>query len=189
MKNFFKALLIVVIIVAVIFGTVVARPLVYNPIEDVNDSLYRESFSILFVTKSPLFETRLSNSIDLITAENKFEEIFLSKDYETEYKEKFDSIIELKGIELTENDKLFLDCAWGVWYTEYTAKGYELDSTFGMKNSVLETISGFLFGGSAKQWRMYADNSYDMLVDAKSIKDLQLLNDYLEARDIPKFGE
>lgn len=187
MKNFIKSLIIVTIISAILCGTYYLKPLIYNPIDDVDSLLYQKSFGIIYRAKSPMFETKLSRTAELVTAENKLKELIFSKDWESDYKTRFNSILDSEKIELTEENKLFLDCAWGVWYAEYTAKSKELNSKFGIKNSVIETVSGLIFGGSAKKWRMYADNSYDMLFEANSEEDLIMLKSYLSARGIPNF--
>ena len=85
-----------------------------------------------------------------------------------EYTNKFNEIL---GEEYTEEEKLFCDCCYYVWYTEYEAKRYEWYSN----NSGL---LNYLYVGKADRYRKYADTLYDMLISAKSDTDLKNIRIY-----------
>ena len=85
-----------------------------------------------------------------------------------EYTAKFNEIL---GEEYTDEEKLFCDCCYYVWYTEYEAKRYEWYSN----NSGL---LNYLYVGKADRYRKYADTLYDMLTSAKSDTDLRNIKIY-----------
>lgn len=184
MKKFFIALVIVILVGAIALGAIVFRPLISNPIDEVDSSLYRGSFSIIYLGKSPLFKSQLSDTYELLSAENKLKELFAKDDSEEQYRAKFDALIVKLDHELTDFEKLFVDCAFGVWYAEYMAKGYEMDRAWlgNSEGGILDSVSNLLYGNSADEWRLYADNSFEMLKDAKTVQDLEYLKDYLNDR-------
>ena len=85
-----------------------------------------------------------------------------------EYTNKFNEIL---GEEYTEEEKLYCDCCYFVWYTEYEAKRYEwFSNNSGLLN--------YLYVGKANRYRKYADTLYDMLTSSKSDTDLKNIKIY-----------
>ncbi|MBQ6568940.1 MAG: hypothetical protein IJL87_01645 [Clostridia bacterium] len=183
MKKFVSAFIAVLLVVLIVLTGIKFSPLIVNPVKEVDNSVYRGSFWILYVSKSPVFETKLSQYYDFITSENKLKELFAKDDSEAQYREKFAKVIEKKG-ELSEADKLFIDCAFGTWYCEYMAKTAELNSAWIKKydKGILKKLSDLLYGNNAEEWRLYADDSFDMLKEASTTDDLKELKKYLKTR-------
>lgn len=172
----FKAVVAAAVAVALALGVFYffyeVRPFTHSPFKQVDDSYYRDCLELVREAKSPLFETKLGNLVD----SGKDEEDMV--EYEEQYYQKFNALLEARG-DYTEEERLFAQCSWGVWYTEYMAKWYELRTDGVLLDSV--------YGGNNELWRRYADNSYDMLREAKTTDELKMIIDYLAQRNIVTF--
>ena len=101
---------------------------------------------------------------DLLSKSGKAEDYSFLEEYTNKFKE-------ILGEEYSEEEKLYCDCCYYVWYTEYEAKRYEWYSN----NSGL---LNYLYVGKANRYRKYADTLYDMLISSKSDTDLKNIKIY-----------
>lgn len=176
-KTAIKAVIGSLLLVAVIVGGVWATawfmsdPFRSSPVEEVDNEKYTRMLALVEDVRNPNFDDVLD---DLLTKNIKKD----GEDYSftSEYTQKFDEIL---GEEHTDEEELFCDCCYAVWYTEYEAKRYEwLSKNSGFLNS--------LYTGKAKTYRTYADTLYDMLCNADSVTDLNNIKMYCEDHKIIK---
>ena len=130
-------------------------------IEEVDTDKQKMMLALVDDVRNPNFDEVID---DLLSKSGKAEDYSFLE----EYTNKFNEIL---GEEYTEEEKLFCDCCYYVWYTEYEAKRYEWYSN----NSGL---LNYLYVGKADRYRKYADTLYDMLISAKSDTDLKNIRIY-----------
>ncbi len=130
-------------------------------IEEVDTDKQKMMLALVDDVRNPNFDEVID---DLLSKSGKAEDYSFLE----EYTNKFNEIL---GEEYTEEEKLFSDCCYYVWYTEYEAKRYEWYSN----NSGL---LNYLYVGKADRYRKYADTLYDMLISAKSDTDLKNIRIY-----------
>ncbi|MBQ1554854.1 MAG: zinc ribbon domain-containing protein [Clostridia bacterium] len=176
-KTAIKAVIGSILLVAVIVGGVWATawfmsdPFRSSPVEGVDNEKYTRMLALVNDVRNPNFDEVLD---DLLT--KKIEKDGEDYSFTDEYTKKFDEIL---GEDHTDEEELYRDCCYAVWYTEYTAKRYEW----------LSKNSGFLNGlytGKANTYRTYADTLYDMLCDADSVTDFNNIMEYCENHKIIK---
>ncbi len=166
-KSFAKGALGFMVAVAIIIIGVFSVALVMRnfksqtQIEEVDDTKSTQMLALVDDVRNPNFEEVID---DLLSKSGKAEDYSFLE----EYTAKFNEIL---GEEYTPEDKLFCDCCYYVWYTEYEAKRYEWYSN----NSGL---LNYLYVGKADRYRKYADTLYDMLTSAKSDTDLKNIKTY-----------
>ena len=130
-------------------------------IEEVDTDKQKLMLALVDDVRNPNFDEVID---DLLSKSGKAEDYSFLE----EYTSKFNEIL---GEDYTEEEKLFCDCCYYVWYTEYEAKRYEWYSN----NSGL---LNYLYVGKADRYRKYADTLYDMLISAKSDTDLKNIRIY-----------
>lgn len=130
-------------------------------IEEVDTDKQKMMLALVDDVRNPNFDEVID---DLLSKSGKAEDYSFLE----EYTAKFNEIL---GEEYTEEEKLFCDCCYYVWYTEYEAKRYEWYSN----NSGL---LNYLYVGKADRYRKYADTLYEMLTSAKSDTDLKNIRIY-----------
>ena len=121
LKSFAKGAVGFIIAVAVIIiGVCVSALVVSNfgtkaQIEEVDDTKSQQMLALVDDVRNPNFDDVID---DLLSKKGKAEDYSFLE----EYTAKFNEIL---GDEYTEEEKLFCDCCYYVWYTEYEAKRYE----------------------------------------------------------------
>lgn len=166
-KTLVKAAIGSILLVAVIVGGVwatawfMSNPFRSSPVEEVDNEKYTRMLALVEDVRNPNFDEVID---DVLTQKGKAE----NYSFLQEYTDKFNEIL---GDDYTPEEKLFCDCCYFVWYTEYMAKRYEWLS----KNSGL---LGGLYTGKANTYRSYADTLYDMLIEADSVTDLNNIKTY-----------
>lgn len=172
-KTIAKTVIGCVLVIAVIIGGVwstawlMSNPFRSSPVEEVDNTKYTRMLSLVEDVRNPNFDEVID---DLLTKSGKAE----NYSFLEEYTDKFQEIL---GDEYTDEEKLFCDCCYFVWYTEYMAKRYEWLS----KNSGL--LNG-LYTGKANTYRAYADTLYDMLISADSVTDMKNIKAYCADHEI-----
>lgn len=172
-KLVLKCVATCVLVVAIIMGGVwsaawiMSQPFRSSSISEVDNQKYVRMMALVEDVRNPNFEDVID---DLLKKSGNAE----NYSFLQEYTEKFDEIL---GTEYTDKEKLFCDCCYFVWYTEYQAKRYEWLS----KNSGL--LNG-LYTGKANSYRTYADTLYGMLRDADSETDMKNIKSYCEDHEI-----
>ncbi len=166
-KSFAKgALGFLVAVAVIIIGVWTTAWVVSNfknqtQIEEVDDSKSKQMLALVDDVRNPNFDEVID---DLLSKSGKAEDYSFLE----EYTAKFNEIL---GEEYTPEEKLFCDCCYYVWYTEYEAKRYEwYSSNSGLLN--------YLYVGKADRYRKYADTLYSMLTSAKSDTDLNNIKTY-----------
>ncbi|MBQ9901865.1 MAG: zinc ribbon domain-containing protein [Clostridia bacterium] len=130
-------------------------------IEEVDNTKSKQMLALVDDVRNPNFDDVID---DLLSKKGKAEDYSFLE----EYTAKFNEIL---GDEYTEEEKLFCDCCYYVWYTEYEAKRYEwLSNNSGLLN--------YLYVGKADRYRKYADTLYEMLTSSKSDTDLKNIKIY-----------
>ncbi len=163
------SILLVAVIVSGVWATAwfMSNPFRSSPVEQVDNEKYARMLSLVEDVRNPNFDEVID---DLLTQKGKAE----NYSFLEEYTGKFDEIL---GDEYTDEEKLFHDCCYFVWYTEYMAKRYEwLSTNSGLLNS--------LYTGKANTYRSYADTLYDMLCSADSVTDLNNIKEYCADHEI-----
>ena len=167
LKSFAKgALGFFVAVAVIIIGVWTAAWVVSNfdsqtQIEEVDNTKSKQMLALVDDVRNPNFDDVID---DLLSKKGKAEDYSFLE----EYTAKFNEIL---GDEYTNEEKLYCDCCYYVWYTEYEAKRYEWYSN----NSGL---LNYLYVGKADRYRKYADTLYDMLTSAKSDTDLRNIKIY-----------
>lgn len=166
-KSFAKgALGFFVAVAIIIIGVWTAAWVVSNfdtktQIEEVDTDKQKMMLALVDDVRNPNFDEVID---DLLSKSGKAEDYSFLE----EYTAKFNEIL---GEDYTEEEKLFCDCCYYVWYTEYEAKRYEwFSNNSGLLN--------YLYVGKADRYRKYADTLYDMLTSAKSDTDLKNIKIY-----------
>lgn len=163
------SVLLVVVIIAGVWLTawLMSNPFRSSPVEEVDNEKYTRMLSLVDDVRNPNFDEVID---DLLTKQGKAE----NYSFLQEYTDKFNEIL---GDEYTDEEKLFCDCCYFVWYTEYMAKRYEwLSKNSGLLNS--------LYTGKANTYRSYADTLYEMLCSADSVTDLNNIKTYCADHEI-----
>ena len=172
-KTLVKAAIGSILLVALIVGGVwatawfMSSPFRSSPVEEVDNEKYTRMLALVEDVRNPNFDEVLD---DVLNQKGKAE----NYSFTGEYTQKFNEIL---GDDYTDEEKLFCDCCYFVWYTEYMAKRYEWLS----KNSGL---LGGLYTGKANTYRSYADTLYDMLIEADSVTDLNNIKTYCADHEI-----
>lgn len=147
--------------------------LVHSNIENVENDVYRPAFAMIDDVREPDF----SDLVDKMLESDETDKFMV------EYTEKFDEILINKKNAggYSESEKLFVQAAWGVWYTNYMATYYE---------SVIEDggLAALTVKKDATLYRQCADTSYQMLLDARTDKDLQKIKQYFTDNKIPVYN-
>ena len=130
-------------------------------IDEVDVDKSKQMLALVDDVRNPNFDEVID---DLLSKSGKAEDYSFLE----EYTNKFNEIL---GEEYTDEEKLFCDCCYYVWYTEYEAKRYEWYSN----NSGL---LNYLYVGKADRYRKYADTLYEMLTSSKSDTDLKNIKIY-----------
>ena len=161
-------LLVIVIIAGVwITAWLMSNPFRSSPVEEVDNEKYTRMLALVEDVRNPNFDEVID---DLLVKKGKAEDYSFLQ----EYTDKFNEIL---GDEYTDEEKLFCDCCYFVWYTEYMAKRYEwLSKNSGLLNS--------LYTGKANTYRSYADTLYDMLCNSDSVTDLNNIKIYCADHEI-----
>lgn len=168
-KSFIGCVLVVAIIIGGVWATawLMSNPFRSSPVEEVDNEKYTRMLSLVEDVRNPNFDEVID---DLLTKKGKAE----NYSFLQEYTDKFNEIL---GDEYTDEEKLFCDCCYFVWYTEYQAKRYEwLSKNSGLLNS--------LYTGKANSYRGYADTLYDMLCNADSVTDMNNIKAYCADHEI-----
>lgn len=132
-----------------------------SQIEEVDNAKSKQLLALVDDVRNPNFDEIIA---DVLNKSGRAEDYSFLQ----EYTDKFDEIL---GDEYTEEEKLYADCCYYVWYTEYEAKRYEwLSNNSGLLN--------YLYIGKADSYRKYADTLYDMLIGAQSDTDLKNIRIY-----------
>ena len=163
------SVLLVVVIIAGVWLTawLMSNPFRSSPVEEVDNEKYTRMLALVDDVRNPNFDEVID---DLLTKQGKAE----NYSFLQEYTDKFNEIL---GDEYTDEEKLFCDCCYFVWYTEYMAKRYEwLSKNSGLLNS--------LYTGKANTYRSYADTLYEMLCSADSVTDLNNIKTYCADHEI-----
>lgn len=163
------SILLVIVIIAGVWATAwfMSNPFRSSPVEEVDNEKYTRMLALVEDVRNPNFDEVID---DLLTKKGKAE----NYSFLQEYTDKFNEIL---GDDYTEEEKLFCDCCYFVWYTEYMAKRYEwLSENSGLLNS--------LYTGKANTYRSYADTLYNMLCDADSVTDLNNIKIYCADHEI-----
>ena len=167
LKSFAKgALGFFVAVAVIIIGVWTAAWVVSNcdtkaQIEEVDDDKSKQMLALVDDVRNPNFDEVLD---DLLSKSGKAEDYSFLE----EYTNKFNEIL---GEEYTAEEKLYCDCCYYVWYTEYEAKRYEwFSNNSGLLN--------YLYVGKANRYRKYADTLYEMLTSSKSDTDLKNIKIY-----------
>ena len=130
-------------------------------IEEVDNEKSKQMLALVDDVRNPNFDEIIA---DVLNKSGKAE----NYSFLQEYTDKFNEIL---GEEYTDEEKLYCDCCYYVWYTEYEAKRYEwLSNNSGLLN--------YLYIGKADSYRKYADTLYDMLIAAQSDTDLKNIRTY-----------
>jgi hypothetical protein len=146
---------------------VMSNPFRSSPVEEVDNEKYTRMMSLVEDVRNPNFDEVID---DLLTKKGKAEDYSFLQ----EYTDKFNEIL---GDNYTDEEKLFCDCCYFVWYTEYQAKRYEwLSKNSGLLNS--------LYTGKANTYRSYADTLYEMLCNADSVTDMNNIKIYCADHEI-----
>ncbi|MDR1565319.1 MAG: zinc ribbon domain-containing protein [Oscillospiraceae bacterium] len=143
-----------------------------SPMKTIDNSIYRTSFALID-------DVRETDFVDLIDDLNNSKE---TEKYKDEYTAKFQQLLSDKKAAggYTDDEKLFVQAAQGVWYVNYKAALYERTVQSG---GILEAA----YKNDAKHYREYAEEAYKMLKDAKSTKDIQKVKQYLKDNKIPVY--
>lgn len=172
-KGIIKTVVGCILVITIIIGGVwttawlMSNPFRSSPVEEVDNEKYTRMLALVEDVRNPNFDEVID---DLLTKKGKAEDYSFLK----EYTDKFNEIL---GGEYTEQEKLFCDCCYFVWYTEYQAKRYEwLSKNSGLLNS--------LYTGKANTYRSYADTLYDMLCSADSVTDMNNIKIYCTDHEI-----
>lgn len=168
-KTLIGCLLIIVIIIGGVWGAawIMSNPFRSSPVEQVDNEKYTRMLALVEDVRNPNFDEVID---DLLTKKGKAEDYSFLQ----EYTDKFNEIL---GTDYTEEEKLFCDCCYFVWYTEYQAKRYEwLSENSGLLNS--------LYTGKANNYRSYADTLYEMLCNADSVTDMNNIKVYCSDHEI-----
>ena len=167
LKSFAKgALGFFVAVAIIIIGVWTAAWVVSNfdskaQIEEVDDDKSQRMLALVDDVRNPNFDEVID---DLLSKSGKAEDYSFLE----EYTNKFNEIL---GEEYTAEEKLYCDCCYYVWYTEYEAKRYEwFSNNSGLLN--------YLYVGKANRYRKYADTLYEMLTSSKSDTDLKNIKIY-----------
>lgn len=167
LKSFAKgALGFFVAVAIIIIGVWTAAWVVSNfdskaQIEEVDNDKSQKMLALVDDVRNPNFDEVID---DLLSKSGKAEDYSFLEEYTNKFKE-------ILGDEYTEEEKLYCDCCYYVWYTEYEAKRYEWYSN----NSGL---LNYLYVGKANRYRKYADTLYEMLTSSKSDTDLKNIKIY-----------
>ncbi len=130
-------------------------------IEEVDNTKSKQMIALVDDVRNPNFDEIIA---DVLNKSGRAEDYSFLQ----EYTDKFNEIL---GDEYTDEEKLFCDCCYYVWYTEYEAKRYDwLSNNSGILN--------YLYIGKADSYRKYADTLYDMLIGAQSDTDLKNIRTY-----------
>ncbi len=168
-KTVIGCILVVVLIIGGVWATawMMSNPFRSSPVEEVNNEKYTRMLALVEDVRNPNFDEVID---DLLTQKGKAE----NYSFLEEYTNKFNEIL---GEEYTDEEKLFCDCCYFVWYTEYQAKRYEwLSKNSGLLNA--------LYVGKANTYRGYADTLYDMLCEADSVTDMNNIKAYCADHEI-----
>lgn len=167
LKSFAKgALGFFVAVAVIIIGVWTAAWVVSNfetkpQIEEVDDTKSKQMLALVEDVRNPNFDEVID---DLLSKSGKAEDYSFLEEYTNKF-------TEILGDEYTDEEKLYCDCCYYVWYTEYEAKRYEwFSNNSGLLN--------YLYVGKANRYRQYADTLYDMLTSAKSDTDLKNIRIY-----------
>ena len=167
LKSFAKgALGFFVAVAVIIIGVWTAAWVVSNfdtkaQIEEVDDNKSKQMLALVDDVRNPNFDEVID---DLLSKSGKAEDYSFLEEYTNKFKE-------ILGDEYTEEEKLYCDCCYYVWYTEYEAKRYEwFSNNSGLLN--------YLYVGKANRYREYADTLYEMLTSSKSDTDLKNIKIY-----------
>lgn len=147
--------------------------LVRSNIENVENDVYRPAFAMIE-------DVREADFGDLVREMLKSDE---TDKFMVEYTEKFNQILEDKKNSggYSDSEKLFVQAAWGVWYTNYMAAYYEEIQEDG-------GLAAMTTKKDAALYRQCADTSYQMLKDARTDKDMQKIKQYFIDNKIPVYN-
>ncbi len=149
-----------------------SNPFRSSSIDGVDNEKYTRMLALVDDVRNPNFEEVIE---DLLTKSGSSE----NYSFVQEYSDKFEEIL---GDEYTEEEEMFCDCCYFVWYTEYQAKRYEwLSENSGLLN--------FLYTENASSYRNYADTLYDMLCEADSLTDMRNIKTYCSDHEIIEVAE
>lgn len=172
-KSVAKTLIGCILVIALIIGGVwttawlMSNPFRSSPVEEVDNQKYTRMLALVEDVRNPNFDEVID---DLLTKKGKAEDYSFLQ----EYTDKFNEIL---GDDYTDEEKLFCDCCYFVWYTEYQAKRYEwLSENSGLLNS--------LYTNKATSYRSYADTLYEMLCNADSVTDMNNIKTYCADHEI-----
>lgn len=172
-KGVVKTLIGCVLVIAIIIGGVwatawvMSNPFRSSNIEQVDNEKYSRMLALVEDVRNPNFDEVID---DLLTKRGKAEDYSFLQ----EYTDKFNEIL---GTDYTEEEKLFCDCCYFVWYTEYQAKRYEwLSENSGLLNGI--------YVKKATTYRSYADTLYEMLCNADSVTDMNNIKQYCADHEI-----
>lgn len=174
-KTVMFTLLIILIITGIALGIAYySKSLVFvqSPIDTVDNQLYRSCFSLIEDVRDDEFKT----VIDDLMASSDTDEFMVS------YTKKFDQfLIDKKAAGgYTDDEKLFVQTSHAVWYVNYQASVYERTISSG---GMLEIA----FKKDAEKFREYADQSYQLLKDAKTRREVEKVKQYLADKEIPVY--
>lgn len=172
-KSVAKTLIGCILVIAIIIGGVwatawiMSNPFRSSSIEQVDNEKYTRMLALVEDVRNPNFDEVID---DLLTKKGKAEDYSFLQ----EYTDKFNEIL---GTDYTEEEKLFCDCCYFVWYTEYQAKRYEwLSENSGLLNGI--------YVKKATTYRSYADTLYEMLCSADSVTDMNNIKQYCADHEI-----
>ena len=172
-KGVIKTLIGCILVIAIIIGGVwatawvMSNPFRTSNIEQVDNEKYTRMLALVEDVRNPNFDEVID---DLLTKKGKAEDYSFLQ----EYTDKFNEIL---GTDYTEEEKLFCDCCYFVWYTEYQAKRYEwLSENSGLLNGI--------YVKKATTYRSYADTLYEMLCNADSVTDMNNIKQYCADHEI-----
>ena len=168
-KTVVGCVLVVALIVGGVWATAwyMSSPFRASPVEEVNNEKYTRMLALVDDVRNPNFDEVID---DLLSQKGKAENYSFLQEYTDKFKE-------ILGDDYTDEEKLFCDCCYFVWYTEYQAKRYEwLSKNSGLLNR--------LYTNKANTYRGYADTLYKMLIEADSVTDMNNIKAYCTDHEI-----
>lgn len=168
-KTLVGSILVIALIIGGVWTTawVMSSPFRSSPVEQVDNEKYTRMLALVEDVRNPNFDEVID---DLLTKKGKAEDYSFLQEYT-------DKFTEILGTDYTEEEKLFCDCCYFVWYTEYQAKRYEwLSENSGLLNGI--------YVSKANNYRSYADTLYNMLCNADSVTDMNNIKTYCADHEI-----
>ncbi|MBQ9993668.1 MAG: zinc-ribbon domain-containing protein [Clostridia bacterium] len=162
-----KMIVAIILVTVVALGAVFAAawlktdPFKTSSFEEVETDKYRDCLALVADIRNENFNDYIE---DIINMTGDMENYNFLKEYESVFKE----CVPDEGS--TEMEIKFRNCCFMTAYAEFTAKKYEYYSNKG--------LFGMLYVDEADKYRIYADELWAMINDAKTDEDLQKVIDY-----------